>query len=292
MIHIHFHDAWVEADHPRATQGAKAGQFTAKGGVEGFVSPNEGNIDFPTALKALGSRQQAEFRKMEREIDTLVGIDSDIDSALGAWKTGAEHSTINHMRNVSIEKATLSLAMKSLAANQLQFLRFVPGDKPEYMLSFQAKGTPTEIHNELLDKGVEFHTLELKDDGATVHVYGSDQDTYDKVADVADNHGSPVKVMHGMGKFIGTHKQTGTEEEQRADARRVYEKIIARAFAAGKLRGSDRAKWDDIRHRWRRQATEGTADRRGIRIGDRLIFHWVTDSSHSVRARRYHSRGV
>jgi len=275
-IHIHFHDAFVEADHPRATGGAKAGQFVAKGSAEGFVSPNEGNLDFPTAVKALGSKRQQLFKQLSPEIDRLAGIDdSDTEPVLGAWKTGAEHSTMTHMHHTTPERAELALAMKGLLANQLQVLRFVPGKgSKEYMASFEAKGTPEEIHDAMLEHNVEFHTLQMTQDGATVHVYGADQETLDAVAEAAKKFDSKVKVLHGTGTFIGTHKEDGTDAEQRADARRIYEDIIRRAVTAGKLRGNFRTRWDDIRDRWRREATE---DRRyrPVRLRDKLYFHPV-----------------
>jgi len=289
VIHIHFHDKeFVEAEHPR-----NHGKFAAKGGAQGFVSPNEGMLDFPTAVKALGGKQQKLFREMSPEIDRLAGIDdSTTESALGAWKTGAEHSTITHMHNVTPERAELALALKGLMTNQLQVLRFVPtkggGD---YMASFEAKGTPGEIHQALLDHGVEFHTLQPKEGGATVHVYGSDQETLDNVAKAAK--GAKVSLLHGKGTFIGTHKEDGTDAEQRADARRVYQEIIDRAVTAGKLRGNFSSRWDSLRDRWRREAQTGDR-RRAIRIGDRLWLHPVTYrgvTSPSVPAAPRYSRG-
>ena len=284
MIHIHFHDkAFVESEHPRSKGGAKAGQFVAKGSAEGFVSPNEGNIDFPTALKALGGKQEKLFRELSPEIDRLAGIeDSETVPALGAWATGAEHSTITHMHNVTPERAKLALALKGLLTNQLAVLQFTPGDKPEYIASFEAKGTPGEIHQSLLDHNVAFHTLELKEGGAIVHVYGSDQETLDNVGRAAK--GARIKLLHGEGQFIGTTKEDGTDAEQRADARRVYQEIIDGAVTAGKLRRDFRTKWDSLRDRWRREATQDR--RRVFRIGDRLYFHLGVAHHADVQRRR------
>jgi hypothetical protein len=284
MIHIHFHDAFVEADHPRAKGSQFPGRFAPKGGAEGFVSPNEGNLDFPTALKAMRGKQEAAFRKLSPEIDRLVGIeDSETEPVLGAWKTGAEHSTMTHMHNTSIEKATLALAIKSLVANQLQFLRFVPGKGNEYIASFEAKGSPEDIHSDLLSHDVQFHTLKLTEGGVKVYVYGADQDTLNSVSDAAKRYDTEVDVLPGKGKFIGTHKEDGTDEEQRADARRIYQRIIDRAIAAGKLQGDFSSKLDSLRDRWHQTAT-GSQDsrrrRRGfndrpIRIGDRYWLYYV-----------------
>jgi hypothetical protein len=278
-IHIHFHDAFVEAEHPRG----QAGRFAAKGSAEGFVSPNEGNLDFGTALKALQSKQHETFKKLSPEIDRLAGIeDSETEPVLGAWKTGAEHSTMIHMHHTTAERAEIALALKGYLANQLQVLRFVPGKGKEFMASFEAKGTPEEIHDDLLSHNVAFHTLQLKQDGATVHVYGADQDTMDAVSEAAKLYDSNVKVLHGKGKLIGTHKEDGTDAEQREDARRIYQEIIERAVTSGKLRGNFRSRWDDLRDRWRRATTEDRRfrDKRGfnnrpVRIGDRYWLYYV-----------------
>jgi hypothetical protein len=282
-IHIHFHDAFVEAEHPRAKGGGHGGQFVAKGSAEGFVSPNEGNLDFPTALKALRSKQQSVFRKLSPEIDRLAGIDdSETEAVLGAWKTGAEHSTMTHMHSTTPERAELALALKGLLTNQLQVLRFVPGKGSDYIASFEAKGSPEEIHEHLLDHKVAFHTLQLKQDGATVHVYGADQETLQAVSDAAKQFDAKVQVLPGKGKFIGTQKEDGTDAEQREDARRIYADIIERAVTAGKLRGDFRTKWDDLRDRWRRESTEDRRfrDRKGynnrpLKIGDRYWLYYV-----------------
>lgn len=285
-IHIHFHDAFVETDHPRGQPG-NAGQFVSGGGggskgeAEGFVSPNEGNLDFPTALKALRSKQQETFRKLSPEIDRLVGIeDSETEPVLGAWKTGAEHSTMTHMHNTTPETAELALALKGLLTNQLQVLRFVPGEGSEFMASFEAKGTPEEIHEDLLSYDVAFHTLQLKQDGATVHVYGADQDTLDAVSKAAELYDAKVKVLPGKGKFIGTEKEDGTDAEQRQDARQVYSRIISRAVASGKLRGDFGSRWDGIRRRWHQTTDSRGRSRRGfndrpVRIGDKYWLYYV-----------------
>jgi hypothetical protein len=282
-VHIHFHDAFVEADHPRAKGGSHGGQFVAKGSAEGFVSPNEGNLDFPTALKALKSKQQTKFRELSPEIDRLAGIEeSETEPVLGAWKTGAEHSTVTHMRHTTPDRAELALALKGYLTNQLQVLQFVPGKGGEYIASFEAKGTPEEIHDHLLSHNVAFHTLQLKQDGAKVYVYGADQETLQAVADAAKQFDTKIEVLPGKGKFIGTEKEDGTDAEQREDARRIYQRIIDRAVTAGKLRGDFSSKWDDLRDRWRRAATEDRRfrDRKGYndrpkRIGGRLWLYYV-----------------
>jgi hypothetical protein len=47
------------------------------------------------------------------------------------------------------------------------------------------------------------------------------------VAKAADHlHGTEKQFIQGTGEFIGPSRSTGTEREQRGDARRVCEKII------------------------------------------------------------------
>jgi NADH:ubiquinone oxidoreductase subunit len=54
-------------------------------------------------------------------------------------------------------------------------------------------------------------------------------------------------TREGRGEFIGTQKEDGTDAEQRADARTVYEGIIE-----GSRIPRDGAAWGRIHHRVRR----------------------------------------
>jgi hypothetical protein len=60
------------------------------------------------------------------------------------------------------------------------------------------------------------------------------------------DHGSEITAQAGRDKFIDTQKQEGTDAEQRADARTVYEGIIGGSGVQGAG-----AAWGRIRNRFR-----------------------------------------
>jgi hypothetical protein len=105
-----------------------------------------------------------------------------------------------------------------------------------------------------LDYGLAFHTIEPTKDGATVHIFGMDGDTLEAVGKMALSEGTTAEIVRGDGEFLGTHKEDGTDEEQRADARQQYEATIEEAASrqnATGMRGRDiRATWDHVRDRW------------------------------------------
>lgn len=230
------------------------GRWTAGGGSEsesavGFVSPNVENLNFENAKKNISSSRQHALVAASQYIDNELGIHSENHAVIGAWSDGAENSMMTTFTNTSYEEAKVASAMKAWIADQKAALVFQPnaGGK-QFMAAFEAKGSLDEIHNHLLQSHVTFHTLEPRENGAVVHVYGDGQETLDKVSSAAEHYGSQVKVTKGDGEFVGTTKEDGTDREQRDDARRIYESVIENA---GKLHGRDpRAIWKDVRDRW------------------------------------------
>jgi hypothetical protein len=75
-----------------------------------------------------------------------------------------------------------------------------------HMASFEAKGSLAEIHDRLLQNGLEHHTLEPTDGGARVHVFAEDQDTIDGIDRAAGS--AAVTSIPGNGEFIGTKLET------------------------------------------------------------------------------------
>jgi hypothetical protein len=69
-----------------------------------------------------------------------------------------------------------------------------------------------------------------------------------------------IQVRRGRAEFIGTDKQDGSDAEQRADARRAYEKAVSGfpVSGASKL-------WQGLHHRWAKAAGSlSAAARRGL----------------------------
>jgi hypothetical protein len=73
----------------------------------------------------------------------------------------------------------------------------------------------------------------------------------DKVGEAAGSYGTQAEVTRGTGEFLGTQLETGSDREQRDDARRVYQEAIATAAHAEELRGRDiQTAWSDLQHHW------------------------------------------
>jgi hypothetical protein len=85
-----------------------------------------------------------------------------------------------------------------------------------------------------------------------VHIYGSDQATLDAIDKAAERHDTEFEYVKGKGEFIGTQAQSGSEREQRDDARRIYEDTISE-IAAKSPRRNIKAHWHRIRDRWQPQ---------------------------------------
>jgi hypothetical protein len=170
---------------------------------------------------------------------------------VGAWSDGAENSIMLSWsgENPAVERA--ALAMEGYIADQKSVLYFQPDTQAEeFIARFTAEGDVVAVHEDLLKRGLAFHTLRPTSEGTVVYVYGQDQETLDKVGDAAKAHNAEMSWTPGKGEFIGTKLENGeaTDREQRDDARRVYEDEISRA-AGGEVGHV----WEDIRDRWTRR---------------------------------------
>jgi len=125
-----------------------------------------------------------------------------------------------------------------------------------FLAHFAMKGELGKIHTELLQRGLIFHTLEPTRDGATVHIYGDNNDTIDKIQKTSTQYGTQVYVTRGSGEFIGTTKEDGTDREQRDDARRVYEETIRSIADTGRM-GDLAGVWKDVRDHWNAGPAKG-----------------------------------
>jgi hypothetical protein len=165
------------------------------------------------------------------------------------------------MSDVPFEQAKVASAMKGYIADQKSVLVFDPhSDGDSYMATFKATGSLEDMHSNLLKDGVAFHTLEPTQDGAMVHVFGSDQETIDAVSKAAKRYGAEFTVKAGHGEFVGTTKTDGTDREQRDDAKRVYSEVIQKAAATQQFAGHDVGRvWEDVRHNWPNLQVSGGA---------------------------------
>lgn len=234
-----------DPDQPRD----KEGKWTSGGSGYEFVSPNVGSIGFGEAKAALASRRESALLEASADVDRAVGAFGTTNAVIGAWADGAEHSTMTVVDHADWDTLRLAAAIKGHLADQKQVLIFKEAEGDERptaaLYSFEAKGDLGQIHQGLLDDGVAFHTLEPHSDGATVWIADPERsvDTMGVVQKAA--HGAEVHVRDGQAEFLGTTQETGTDREQRDDARRAYEGIIAKSPVQGAA-----SIWQGLYHRW------------------------------------------
>jgi hypothetical protein len=235
-----------DPDEPRD----ESGKWTHGAGYE-FVSPNVGNIGFSEAKAALASHREATLLEASADVDRAVGAFGVTNAVIGAWADGAEHSTMTVVDHADWDRLRLAAAIKGHLADQKQVLIFKesdPGEQPTAALySFDAKGDLGQIHQHLLDDGVAFHTLQPTSDGAKVWIASPDRsfETHEAVAKAAARYGGQFDVRQGQAEFLGTSQETGTDREQRDDARRIYADVIERSPVPGSA-----ALWQGLHHRW------------------------------------------
>lgn len=274
-------------EHGRWTDG---GSSADSAGVA-FVSPNIGNLTFAEAATGLNSERQEALRRASADVDQALNKQSvNAVNVVGAWADGAENSLMLTLpSDWTPAQARVALAMKGWLGDQKSALLFTPDPKGEaYLASVPMRGSLDEIHAELLQAGLAFHTLQPTDGGATVHVYGTDQATADAVDAIAGKHGSQAHFTFGAGEFIGTTKEDGTDREQRDDARAQYEAVIGAPAAGAAFPGRDvAAVWQDLRDRWGRELSEtavvpgyapGVKARNDVGEINKHRDRWVADS--------------
>jgi hypothetical protein len=231
-------------DEPRDPQGRwTTGGAGGSSSGEEFVSPNIGHLDFDGAVKALEGKRHALYKYAAHAVDVATEISpntSDRD-VVGAWADGAENSTMTMTPKVDHETLRLNAAMKGYLAAQKSVLIFDDDPAGKHSLyRFQLPGDLSKAHQQLLDAGVSFHTLlphDGKSDVVVVDLDGSARSGIEKL-------GVNAKVTHGTAEFIGTTKEDGTDDEQRADARRQYQDLIDHS------RSEARRVWPKLRDRW------------------------------------------
>jgi hypothetical protein len=142
-------------DQPRDEHG----RWTTGEGLT-FVPPNTGHLDIRTAFHALSSQRHEAMVVAGRDIDTSLGVHSETHSGIGAWKNGAEDTTISIVHGATWNKIRAIAAMKGYIAEQKAVLAFQKTEKgTDFLANFHTEGSLEEIYQKLINLGVENHTL-------------------------------------------------------------------------------------------------------------------------------------
>ena len=258
--------AWDPEKHPRVESGEHGGEFTAVGGsgesvdvsqlphAAAFVSPSvKSGMDFKTAEKELGSRQQVRLVTMTHDVSDKVGLkDMHIVPVIGSWQDGENHYAENSVMTRSSsdwDRNVLAGVMEGHVADQKAVLVFEQqADGKAAMVQFYAKAKNlSQIDKHLNKVDLPNHTLVPVPGGAMVYIIDLDGAQLDKINEAAQKYGTdnPVYYQFGKAAFIGNEDYGGTDREQRDRARGVYEKVIERSPVK-----DAQAIWKDVRDYW------------------------------------------
>lgn len=226
----------------------QTGRFTFGSGL-GFVSPNvEEGLDFVGAKSRLTDADHQTMLNRFREVDDLLGLydhnEVRTDDAVGAWSDGAENSSVSrYAEAVDYDTLKTSLAMKGWLAHQKAVVVFkadAAGPNTMYYADVPVRDYEA-LHKQLLQSGVEYHTIVPTARGARVYSFDASDDGSGAPAfnTFIGAHHVQARVLHGRGEFLGSWTS-------REEGRAAYEKQIAAFFGQRRLRRGRLAE------RWRR----------------------------------------
>jgi 8-oxo-dGTP pyrophosphatase MutT (NUDIX family) len=205
------------------------GRWTAVGGGSGFefVSPSVGQAkQLPEAIEGLKGDRQRALHGASKEIDNELHITGKDADAIGAWSDGAENSMVTTVANdEDWDRLKVSAAMKGDLADQKAVLVFKQKEGGTAALYHfpTHESDITKLHENLL----------------------ADGSAHAAVAKAAERYHARVDYQIGQAEFIGTTKQTGSDREQRDDARRAYAEIIRRSPVPG-----SQEVWARVHNHW------------------------------------------
>jgi Protein of unknown function (DUF3626) len=233
----------AKVNRGKTTPESNSGSFAPRN--MGFVSPNiDENVDFTEAANRIQSHRTKLLMQADDEISEYFGTQTNETVGVGAWADGAEQSIIVDGRG-DYEAFKAHMALSGLLAEQKAVIAFTNDAKgPDSVYRLSVGNRPLkEVHADLLQAGVQFHTLRKGDHGVDVFVFsqGSEQEVQDAVAKAAESFGvDEVAVVRGYGEFIGSW-------DSREEGRAAYEAVLD--GYEGTVPGHDGG-WKALRDRW------------------------------------------
>ena len=192
----------------------KAGRFTTAGNAASrsprkqlgadFVSPNKGDdLSFENAEGRLTSQEQSLLLAYSGKINSALGIRGTTSSVVGAWADGAENSTVGvYGDEVSYDAIRAAASLKGLLEKQKAVIAFKARKGGEARItSMDLQGAMAEHHHDLLEEGIEFHTLQPIDGGVRVWTFqeSSSKKENAKLSAYADAEGVTPRTWAGDG---------------------------------------------------------------------------------------------
>lgn len=189
-----------------------------------LASPNRGEDSLTSASGRMQKNEQKAFRVAADKIDKILGLKGATNDALGAWKDGAENSTMTEYKNASPEKLLVAAAMRGLLGEQKATIHFKPHKNGKGAIhEFIVGGTPEQLNQDLIALNVPYHTIVPIGNGnnkIVVFEENRQANTVQKLAMTAKKlNGGTVTTTVGNGAFLGSW---GT----RFAGRKEYENVL------------------------------------------------------------------
>jgi len=243
-----------DPNQPRVPAGQTGGgRWTdgSGGGALGatFVSPSVSDQTFDTAMRNLQGERHRMMAKAVADINRELGLHANSQvNVVGAWQDGAEDAFMLTTYRADWDTLRAAAAMQGYLADQKSALIFQSSpDGGSVLAEFHATGDLATIHQNLLADGLANHTLIPGAGGARVIIVDVGGQNGAAITQGANRYGSQVSLRRGRAEFIGTELQTGSDRDQRDDARRAYSRVLSQ-FASSS--GDDGGRWNRIRSRW------------------------------------------
>jgi hypothetical protein len=211
-----------------------------------FVSPNKGNLDYPTAKQRLTEEEHRAFITRATELAKAVDPEARVQSGLGDWVDGAEDSvSIQFSRGTNPDDVARVAAQLGLEGEQKAVVQLVPDEKGKSTL-FEVKfpeGTSLDdARQALTDSGIKDRTLLPTDEGVTAFVFDEHRELAQQMAKLAAHElapeieGASVRPAVGDSAFLGSFND---RDEGAAAFRRVLEGPAGRGNQAEGAAGPD-----------------------------------------------------
>lgn len=178
------------------------------------------------SIDKLNSPTQQKFFKVSQEIDKMLGLNSDVEHAIGAEEYATETSTVTEYDSATTGSLRVAAAMRAMLGQQDSAILFnidPEGKSAIHEFETGELTSPTQINHELVKLGFDKHTI-IPQDNHSYKVVVFEQELNDATQATLSGlskvlNGTKPKLVRGQGELIGNES---TPEDNKAE----YEKII------------------------------------------------------------------
>lgn len=256
-------------------------ELKAKGPGALFVSADTTDVSLGDVLARADDATQAAVMSTNQEIVDMLGIDASQANVIGVLGDSAENSVATAVASGTDYDTLRALAaMQGEIGDQQSVLLFQSGEGDSALSQFSLRGTVEDVHQQLLDSGIDNHTLQpLANGDVQVTVFSQDQTAADALAQFGENNGISIETQLGRGEFIGS-PLAGSDAPAaliRSDAINQYEAVINDYLKTAA---------DDVQQGWQRilddwrgtQVTLPGVKSASAEVADSVVGQWIANS--------------